>query len=186
MVWTKLRSLKPDKTPGPDGIHPYLLHKLASSLCHTLSILFTKSLDEMNAHYTWKEGHITSLHKKGSKGESGNYRPVSLTLLLAKCMESFIREAVIKHMMANNLFSDDQHGFVPGGPCMTQLLTVLRDWTNGLALGQIINVLYTDFSKAFDSVPCMHLFNNLGIQGNILGWIVISLDNRELVWMDLF
>ena len=63
-VRTKLRSLKPDKDPGPDDIHPYLLRKLANSLCHPLSILFTKSLEEMNAHYTWKEGHITPLHKK--------------------------------------------------------------------------------------------------------------------------
>ena len=37
-----------------------------------------------------------------------------LTSLLAKCMESFIRESVIQHMLANNLFLDDQHGFVPG------------------------------------------------------------------------
>ena len=104
----------------------------------------------MNAHYTWKEGHITPLHKKGSKGEPGNYRPVSLISLLAKCMEAFIREAVLK-----------QHGFVPGRSCMTQLLTVLRDWTNGLALGEIIDVIYTDFSKAFDSVPHVRLLSKL-------------------------
>ena len=41
-------------------------------------------------------------------------------------------------------------GFVPGRSCITQLLTVLRDWTNGLALGEIIDVIYTYFSKAFD------------------------------------
>ena len=57
---------------------------------------------------------------------------------------------------------------------MTQLLTVLRDWTNGLALGEIIDVIYTDFTKAFDSVPHVRLLSKLekyGIQGNILGWI---------------
>ena len=75
-----------------------------------------------------------------ARGSHGNYRPVSLTSLVAKCM---VREAVLEHMMANNLFSDDQHGFVPGRSCMTQLLTVLRDWTNGLALGEIIDVIYT-------------------------------------------
>ena len=114
MVRTKLRSLKPDIASGLDGIHPYLLRELANSLCHPLSILFTKSLEEMNAHYTWKEGHIKPLHKKGSNGEPGNYRPISLTFLLAKCMEAFIRDAVLEHMMANNVFSDDQHEFVAG------------------------------------------------------------------------
>ena len=66
MVRTKLRSLKPDKAPGPDGIHPYLLRELANSMCHPLSILFTKSLEEMNTHYTWKEGHITRREARGS------------------------------------------------------------------------------------------------------------------------
>ena len=98
MVRTQLRSFKPDNAPGPDGIRPYLLRELANSLCHPQSILFTKSLEEMNAYYTWKEGHIAPLHKKGSKGEAGNYRPVSLTSLVAKCMEAFIREAVLEHI----------------------------------------------------------------------------------------
>ena len=72
--------------------------------------------------------------------------------------------------------------FVPGRPCMTQLLTALRDWTNGLVLGEIIDVLYTDFSKAFDSVPDVHLFSKLekyGIQGSILGWIKSFISGRR-------
>ena len=66
-------------------------------------------------------------------------------------------------MMANDLFSDDQHGFFLGRSCLTQLLTALREWTKGLALGDIIDMLYTDLSKAFDSVPHVHLFSKLGI-----------------------
>ena len=69
-------------------------------------------------------------------------------------------EAVLEHMMANNIFSDDQHGFVVGRLCMNQLPTVLRDWTNGMALGEIIDVIYTDFSKAFDYVPHVRLLSN--------------------------
>ena len=55
---------------------------------------------------------------------------------------------------------------------MTQLLTVLLDWTNGQALGEIIDVIYTDFSKSLDSVPHVRLLSKLekyDIQGNILG-----------------
>ena len=64
---------------------------------------------------------------------------------------------------------------------MTQLLTVLRDWTNGLAFGDIIDVLYTYFSKAFDSVPHVRLLRKLekyGIQGNILGCMKSFLSGR--------
>ena len=71
---------------------------------------------------------------------------------------------------------------------MTQLLTVLQDWTNGLALGEIIDVLYTDFSKAFDSVSHMRRFSKLekyGIQWNILRWIKAFLsDSWQRVGVD--
>ena len=76
-------------------------------------------------------------------------------------MEAFIREVVLEHMMTNKLFSNGQHEFVPGRSCLTQLLTVLRDWTNGMALGEIIDVIYTDFFKAFDSVSHVHLLSKL-------------------------
>ena len=51
MIRIKLRSLKPDKAPGPDGIHPYLLRELANSLCHPLSILFTKRQSRIYKEY---------------------------------------------------------------------------------------------------------------------------------------
>ena len=44
-----------------------------------------------------------------------------------------------------------------------------------------MDVTYTDFSKAFDSVPHQRLYlkvKNLGICGNVLGWIRAFLSNR--------
>ena len=103
--------------------------------------------------------------------------------MTARTMESLIREAITDHMMTYNImFSDDQHGFVPGRSCISQLLTVLDDWSKSLVLREIIDVLYTDFSKAFDSVPHARLFvklNNYGIRGKVLGWIKSILTGRR-------
>ena len=79
-----------------------------------MSILFTKSFEELNAHYPWDERHITSLHKKGSKWETGNSRPV--------CRISFFVKCYHWTHGCNHLFSDNQHGFVPGRLCMTDML----------------------------------------------------------------
>lgn len=38
-----------------------------------------------------------------------------------------------------------------------QLLAAMEDWTKSLQGGVPINVVYLDFSKAFDSVPHMRL-----------------------------
>jgi len=44
--------------------------------------------------------------------------------------------------MENNLFCDQQHGFVPGRSCMTQLLVTLELWTELLDSGAPIDVIY--------------------------------------------
>ena len=47
-------------------------------------------------------GHITPIHKKGSKSNAGNYRPVSLTSVVGKVMESLIRDQLVQHMTLDN------------------------------------------------------------------------------------
>ena len=59
----------------------------------------------------------------------------------------------MEHMTANNFFSPEQHGFISGKSCTTQLLEFLEDLTSALDNGQDIDVEYLDFCKAFDKVP---------------------------------
>ena len=85
-----------------------------------------------------------------------------------------MRDAIVEHMTKNNLFADEQHGFVPGRDCVSQLLLCLEEWTNRIECGECFDVIYTDFSKAFDSVPHERLLvklKSIGIEGDILFWI---------------
>ena len=180
LVRDKLLALKPNKSPGHDKWHPYFLREIADVICHPLSILFKKSLKD-GAHDSWKKATIAAIYKKGKKSEPGNYRPVSLTSVISKVMESIVRDAMVEHMMKNNLFSNDQHGFVPGRDCITQLLVCMEIWTKMIEDGVCFDVIYTDFSKAFDSVPHERLFlkmESLGIQGDILKWVKSFLRGR--------
>ena len=104
-----------------------------------------------------------------------------MTSIICKIMESLVRDKLVEHMVTNNLFSDSQHGFVPLRDCMTNLLTCIEKWSEILEHGEAVDVIYTDFSKAFDSVPHQRLLlkvKNLGICGNVLGWIRAFLSNR--------
>ena len=124
---------------------------------------------------------MTAIYKKGKKTDPGNYRPVSLTSVISKIMESIVRDAIVIHLMKNGLITDDQHGFVPGRDCMTQLLVCIEDWTRRLETNKAFDVIYTDFSKAFDSVPHERLFvklESLGISGDVLKWIKSFLRGR--------
>ncbi len=64
----------------------------------------------------------TDLQKKGTKGDPGNYRPVSLTSVPCKILESIIKDKIMDHLLENNLISDSQHGSMPGRSCATNLV----------------------------------------------------------------
>ena len=42
----------------------------------------------------WKEANIIPLFKKGSRNKSVNYRPVSLTSVICKLLETIIRDHI--------------------------------------------------------------------------------------------
>ena len=135
IIKNKLLKLNPNKSPGPDGWHPRVFKEIAEALTPPLLILLRKSLDEWSLPDDWKKGNITAIYKKGSKANPGNYRPISLTSIIFKLLEAIIRDAIVTHMSVNNLFCDQQHGFVPGRSCITQLLTTFEIWTQAVENG---------------------------------------------------
>ena len=123
------------------------------------SIIYNEALKLSKLPYEWKLGHITAIFKKGNKSEPGNYRPISLTSILCKILESIIRDHIMTYMLANNLFSLQQFGFLPGISTVLQLLKVLDKWTEILDGGGCVDVIYCDFKKAFDTVPHRRLMS---------------------------
>lgn len=96
-------------------------------------------------------------HKKDSKSNPANYRPVSLTSLCCKVMEHIILSHIAKHLAANNILIDQQHGFRQRFSCETQLITAINDWAKCINSRSQTDVILLDFSKAFDSVPHQRL-----------------------------
>ena len=89
---------------------------------------------------------------------------------------------MIEHLVRNGLIAVEQHGFVPNRNCMANLLTAIEGWSSMIDEGQSFDLIYTDFSKAFDSVQHSRLFTKLkaiGIRGDLLGWIKAFLSNRK-------
>ena len=169
-----LTKLKSGKAAGADGIPTILLTETAEALALPISIIFRKSLDEGRVPSMWKQAKVTAIFKKGNRTSANNYRPVSLTCLLCKLMETLIRNKIMDHMQENNLICREQHGFTPGRSCVTQLLDTLDCWTEILDNGGSIDAIYMDFRKVFDSVPHRRLLHKVrahGIQGSVLDWI---------------
>ena len=94
-------------------------------------------------------------------------------------------------MASSPSFSREQHGFLAGRPCVTQLTSVLHYIGSQLDAGKQIDIMYLDMSKAFDEVDHTKLLGRLhqyGIIGKLhdwfQGWIqqvtVLRATSREL------
>ena len=182
LVGKKLSKLKISKSPGPDTMHPRVLKELKLAIVKPLTMIFQTSLETGRLPEVCKQANITAIFKKGSKHLAGNYRPVSLTSVVCKLLESLIRDCLVKYMKNNGIFSSKQFGFIGGRSTVLQLLKVLDKWTEILDNGGCVDVIYCDFMKAFDTVPHNRLISVLefyGVEGRILAWIKEFLNNRK-------
>ena len=123
-----LQNLNLNKSPGPKNLHPKLLKKSSTSLAKPFKIPFEITLKEGEIPTEWKSEEIRPIFKKGDKPQPGNYRPVGLTSVVCKCMRSFIKNELNKHLIDNDTLSQEQFCFVSGRNTVTQMLTTINEW----------------------------------------------------------
>ena len=132
-------------------------------------------------HGSWAKLFLFT-YKKGPRSGPSNYRPVSLTSVVAKVLESLVRDALFDHLSSTDQLTECQHGFRPRRSCATQLISTLEDWTRRMEEGEPVDVAYLDFRRAFDSVPHLSLLQKLhdmGVRGSLLQWLRSFLVGRK-------
>lgn len=182
-IRNKLMKLQDNKSSGPDGFHPMVMKQCADELAAPLCAIYQASYDSGQLPNDWKLANISAIFKKGNKQDPGNYRPVSLTSVPGKVMESIIKEHVVEYLNYKKWLSASQHGFVKGRSCLTNLLEAFEAWTRLLDEGHGIDVIFLDYQKAFDTVPHRRLLVKLvqlGITGKLLKWLKSFLFGRYM------
>ncbi|KAK4827580.1 hypothetical protein QYF61_019482 [Mycteria americana] len=181
MVSDLLHHLDTHKSMGPDEIHPRVLKELADVLTKPLSIIYQQSWLTGEVPADWRLANVTPIFKKGRKEDPGNYRPVSLTSVPGKLMEQIILSAITRHVENNQGIRPSQHGFRKGRSCLTNLISFYDKVTRLVDEGKSVDVVYLDFSKAFDTVSHGILLEKLaahGLDGCTLRWVKNWLDGR--------
>ena len=178
-----LSKLDVSKSMGPDEIHPKILKFLSSneSFIFAITKLFNKCIKDENIPSIWKTAIVVPIHKKGPMNLPSNYRPVSLTCILCKVYEKFIRTHIL-NFIKDKIISN-QHGFVQGKSTLSNLLETIDCINEFLSDDNYADILYLDFSKAFDSVSHYRLLikmQNLGISTNMLNIVRDFLANRTM------
>ena len=197
LVEKVLKGLNPGKSMGPDEINPLLLKTMSRVFSVPLARIFQESLTSGTLPKVWKDARVTPLFKKGQKCDPGNYRPVSLTSIVCKCLETIIRAQILEHLVRNKHISEAQFGFRSGRSCILQLIDVMEDWSQYIEDDESWDTIYLDFAKAFDSVAHERLLQKVsafGIRGSVLSWIrnfltgrrqYVSINGESSSWKDV-
>jgi len=186
-----LRGLPNKTSRTPDKIPAFLLKQLAlycskhefcsNCICYPLSKIFRVSFATGKLPSDWLSADIFPIFKKGDASSAQNYRPVALTSVSCKAMQIIIRDSMIKYLRENELLQPEQHGFLNKRSVSTQLLGSIQSWIKSLSLKKSVDIVYTDFSRAFDAVPHRKLIEKLkcfGFRSYLIEWISAFLSNR--------
>ena len=157
----------------------FLLKTASRELRRPLYLLWRASLDQGIIPPALLLVMISPVHKGGSRGSPANYRPVALTSHITKLFERVLRRRLVGHLEDNHLLPEGQHGFRAKRSCLTQLLTFWDKILENMEDGKGVDVIYTDFAKAFDKCETgvlLHRLRQCGVGGKIGCWVAAFLD----------
>lgn len=175
-----LKKLKFSYKYGPDKVPSCLLIKCADSLVVPLTLLFNLSIKSGFFPNIWKDSYIIPLFKSGSKTDISNYRGIAKLSAIPKLFEKLVTDHLCHHV--SSVLSPFQHGFRKGCSTVTNLLQFTTLVNRAFVNKKQTDVVYTDFSKAFDKVNHLLLIKKLHLMGftqSCLNWIYSYLTNRK-------
>jgi len=121
----------------------------------------------------WRKAIVTPVFIKGKKEDPGNYRPVNLTSIPGKMMEQLMLDIIIKQE-EKKVIRSSQNGFTKGKSCLSNLMAFYDVMITWVDEGRAVDVVYLDFSKAFDEVSHNILIEKLrtcGLDEQTVRWI---------------
>ena len=166
---------------GSDNLPAVFLINCAEKLAHPLCKIFNLSISSGVYPDILKRNNVIPIYKrKGEKNDVEMYRGISIQPVLAKVFERLVNKRLQPHIKP--LISENQHGFLPKKSCFSNLACYTDYISKHMDKKNDVHSIYTDFRKAFDTVPFNLLIHKLnrrfGIFHNELKWFESYLDNR--------
>ena len=144
--------LDPKSAGSPDDVPPIFPKSCEHSLSPPLAHLFSLSYTHSYLPPIWKLAYITPIFKMGDPTFVSNYQSISLKSTTCKLIESIIKDILCSLLLAASRICKHQHAFITKHSTATNILESTYDGTVSLNNRNPVDILYIDFSKAFDSV----------------------------------
>ena len=146
-----------------------------------LAKVFNKCLETGSYPDILKVAKVISLHKKGSKCDVGNYRPISILSPVNKVFEIILHRRLIDFWNKYNLFTDKQFGFREQHSTNLALTFLYEYILKQQDNDNSVYGIFMNLAKAFDSVSHRILLSKLehyGVRENAFRLIKSYLTNR--------
>lgn len=154
-----IKRLRNDGTCGHDGLPGFVVRDCAPVLAGPLAFIFNLILRTSQFPDMWKISRITPVFKSGQNGEVSNYRPINILSNVSKVLEQLLHKEIFRNVRC--LISSNQHGFISGRSTVTNLVTITQFLSDAMDRNEQVDVIYTDFSKAFDVIDHSILLKKL-------------------------
>jgi exonuclease III len=180
-VESQLKSLDTGKSTGSDGISARFLKLSATIIAPILTNIYNCSIKTGLFPQTFKKAKVKPIHKKGSKNDKTNYRPISILPIISLILERHVSINLKQYFEMNKLFYSRQSGFRANHSCQTALVKLLDDWIMAIDNNEIVGTVFLDLSKAFDLVDHHILLNKLqkyNFNHSSYSWFASYLRNR--------
>ena len=188
LVEKHLKNLKSSKSTGIDELDSFSVKLAANYIAAPVHHIITLSIMQRRFPTSWKLTKIIPLHKKLSRLDPKNYRPVALLSPLSKILEKIIYTHIYNYFSNNKIFHSSLHGYRQHRSTQTALLQLYDHWVRAAGQGQVSGVVLLDLSAAFDLVDPQLLVKKLrayGLDEDMCTWISSYLQNRyQAVWID--
>ena len=169
------------------GMDIKLLKIACPVISKSLAYVVNSSLDNGIVHDDWKKARVTPVCKnEGEINDQNNFRPISVISHIAKMIESFVSDQIIKYLEDHAFISIDQSAYLKKHSTQNSLHRVIDDWLEQIHDNSSIGACLLDISKCFDSINHEILLKKLemyGLTGDELDWFSSYLKNcKQMVF----
>lgn len=144
-----IKQLNSKKDPGPMKISADFLKFNSEALAPIITNALNTMILTGNIPDDWKECFLIPIPKKGSPINIENYRGIAIQSCLPKLLDQIITNILYEYL--GDTISRNQHGFMRGRSTTTNLLEITQLIHENQKHSQI-DVVYFDYSKAFDQI----------------------------------
>ena len=183
-IYKIIKSLNSNKSCGPNSILTKVLHLLQDQISNHFATICNLSFSTGVFSPIVKTAKVIPIHKKNSKLEVSNYRPISLLSNIDKIFEKLMHSRLTEFLEGKQILYYRQFGFRKDFSTNHAILTLLESIQKALDDGQFACGIFIDLEKAFDTVShdiLLEKLNHYGIRGIANDWFRSYLSDRTQV-----